>query len=656
MLELNTIHLGNNLDLLKQMPDNSVDSVVTDPPYGINFMAKKWDYDVPSVETWQEVLRVLKPGGHALVACGTRTQHRMAVNLEDAGFEIRDLVAWIYGSGFPKSLDISKAIEKAKGVQPIGKKPAYGAIANRKLIDERGWNNIDNALIMPELQTDAAKQWQGWGTALKPSAEYWTLVRKPLESGSVMWYNDCIKEVLKCLLKSFAKIAVKNSMLNQQGQKEEFDIVQWSVENNINTPEDLLGLMVTLQSYITENTSLNIVLSWLNILAEIWKALNTSTTKTEINLTTELKILKSTEWESILENIILVNNNQINGLSANVYVVESIFTVLELKLKDIQTLIAQENALSVHIVQKINMELWTLCRKPMNSTVAENVLKYGVGGINIDGCRVGTEEIGGGTMPDFRDVGKKSKEAIGIDKLNFGQVHNCERTEYEKHIGRFPANVIHDGSEEVVKLFPNTESGNGTFKQGSERKAAPENLYQLGFTKSAFTQDSPDNYGDIGSAARFFYTPKASQSERNEGLYGFEETSGKEKGNGLDRVCEFCGVSQLTPELCHCQQKSWVTKSRKNFHPTVKPIDLMRYLVRMITPKGGIVLEPFAGSGSTCIAAKLEGMNFIGMEIDEQYINIAQARVMNCEKDNATIEAVMQNADVVQVFTIDDYL
>ena len=100
---------GNNLEVLKQIPDNTFDSVVTDPPYGISFMGKKWDYDVPSVETWQEVFRVLKPGGHMLVACGTRTQHRMAVNIEDAGFEIRDIVAWVYGSGFPKSMNISKS-------------------------------------------------------------------------------------------------------------------------------------------------------------------------------------------------------------------------------------------------------------------------------------------------------------------------------------------------------------------------------------------------------------------------------------------------------------------------------------------------------------------------------------------------------------------
>ena len=144
-METNKIYQGDCLDVLKTFPDNSVDSIVTDPPYGISFMGKKWDYDVPKVEIWKEALRVLKPGGHALVACGTRTQHRMAVNLEDAGFEIRDIVAWIYGSGFPKSLNIGKAVDKLQGnkresfertdgaaTSISGKKTIYGSGVKKK--------------------------------------------------------------------------------------------------------------------------------------------------------------------------------------------------------------------------------------------------------------------------------------------------------------------------------------------------------------------------------------------------------------------------------------------------------------------------------------------------------------------------------------------
>jgi site-specific DNA-methyltransferase (adenine-specific) len=171
----------NCLDVLKRLEDNSVDSVVTDPPYGLSFMGKKWDYDVPSQEIWAECLRVLKPGGHLLAFAGTRTQHRMAVRIEDAGFEIRDMIAWVYGSGFPKSLDVSKAIDKQAGAERtevIGTRHR-----NAKPFDDAsGWNanstTGDHNYTAPA--TEAAQQWQGWGTALKPALEPITVARKPL--------------------------------------------------------------------------------------------------------------------------------------------------------------------------------------------------------------------------------------------------------------------------------------------------------------------------------------------------------------------------------------------------------------------------------------------------------------------------------------------
>lgn len=177
-----TFHLGNCVDALKAMPDNSVDSIVTDPPYGLSFMGKKWDYDVPSVEIWAECLRVLKPGGHLLAFAGTRTQHRMAVRIEDAGFEIRDMIAWVYGSGFPKSHDVSKAIDKLAGVEgEIVSERRFGKTSTGQ---NNGWNTNHVAATgrqdVRAPATDAAKQWQGWGTALKPSLEPITLARKPL--------------------------------------------------------------------------------------------------------------------------------------------------------------------------------------------------------------------------------------------------------------------------------------------------------------------------------------------------------------------------------------------------------------------------------------------------------------------------------------------
>lgn len=180
-----SLMLGDCLERLRELPDNSVDSVVTDPPYGLSFMGKKWDYDVPSVEVWAECLRVLKPGGHLLAFAGTRTQHRMAVRIEDAGFEIRDMIAWVYGSGFPKSLDVSKAIDKAAGAERevVGDNPN-----NRPNCAGKQTRSMAAPITMQPITapaTDAAKQWQGWGTALKPALEPITVARKPLGEKTV---------------------------------------------------------------------------------------------------------------------------------------------------------------------------------------------------------------------------------------------------------------------------------------------------------------------------------------------------------------------------------------------------------------------------------------------------------------------------------------
>lgn len=170
------LHLGDCLEVLAGLPDNSVDSIVTDPPYGLSFMGKKWDYDVPSVAIWEQCLRVLKPGGHLLAFAGTRTQHRMAVRIEDAGFEIRDMIAWVYGSGFPKSLDVSKAIDKAANYErateykPNHKNSTFG----------KGMGGGKHGAQSEPPITDAARQWSGWGTALKPALEPITMARKPL--------------------------------------------------------------------------------------------------------------------------------------------------------------------------------------------------------------------------------------------------------------------------------------------------------------------------------------------------------------------------------------------------------------------------------------------------------------------------------------------
>ena len=238
-------------------------------------------------------------------------------------------------------------------------------------------------------------------------------------------------------------------------------------------------------------------------------------------------------------------------------------------------------------------------------------MKYGVGGINIDECRVGDEIIGGGTMPDLRDVGKKSKEAIGIDKLSFGQVSNAKRKEYKTHKGRFPANIIHDGSDEVESLFPYTKSGKMTSEHQRHTDGSPNGIY------GKFDKDYPlsETYGDSGSASRFFYCAKASQKDRDEGLEIAASTINDGRKKPIDNPY------QRGETL------------RKNIHPTVKPTELMQYLVRLVSPKGATILDPFMGSGSTGKACMFENRErqadykFIGIDLEEEYCNIASARI-----------------------------
>jgi len=433
------LKLGDCLKTMHVMDDNSVDSVVSDPPYGINFMGKKWDYDVPKVEVWKEAMRVLKPGGHILIACGTRTQHRMAVNIEDAGFEIRDIVAWIYGSGFPKSLNIGKSVDKICG--ETGRKLKFVEWFRTTGLKQKETNEIIG-------KADVGSHYLRKDQPAIPTAELWAKLRPHIKIEIPKRIDELVER--------------------------------------IEAEREIIG-------------------------------------KTNTNLTV---------YQRIGQNNISGEINETKGTSEY----EGWGTAL-----------------------KPAMELWTLARKPLSEkTIVENVLKWGTGGINIDECRVGTE---GGTRK--HDAPKhESKTAYG-NELNGGKVREIDA-------GRFPANLIHDGSDEVVGLFPNDNS-------------------------------------------RFFYCAKASKAERNAGLEGFEEKkqdpSRKEGNVGGDNP------------------RNRGVNKRANHHPTVKPVKLMQYLVRLITPKGGTVLDPYMGSGSTGIACKKENFNFVGIELDEDYFKIAEARI-----------------------------
>lgn len=382
---------GDNLELLRTLPDDSVSSIVCDPPYGLKFMGRKWDYEVPGVETWAECLRVLKPGGYLVAFAGTRTQHRMAVNIEDAGFEIRDLLAWIYGSGYPKSMDIAKQFDKEDG---NWRGRAGAAVVDNTCMNSPNYERNDKG----EPISEEAKKWAGWGTALKPAMEPITLARKPLEG-----------------------------------------------------------------------------------------------------------------------------------------------------------------------------------------KYSENIRAHGVGPIHIDACRVPVadgEEIHarsspsqslGGTSPGWDRPWKSDPEAVAA-RLERADV----AIEKANTLGRWPANIMHDGSPEVLDLFPVTKSQRRTLK-----RAGKHNTGIYGDFKGQENVEA--GHTDAGSAARLFWCSKASKKER-----------------GADY----------------------------NNHPTVKPVEVMAYLCRLVTPPGGIILDPWGGSGTTGVAAFLEGFDCIVMEREQEFVEIIYKRLI----------------------------
>lgn len=412
---------GNNIEELKKFDDNYFDSIVTDPPYEIGFMGKSWDASgiANNPEMWSECLRVLKPGGYLLSFSATRTYHRMAVAIEDSGFEIRDMIEWVYGSGFPKSLNIGKAVDKLQGnereqFERPKSEQRPNASQNREGEKVGEFGMMDN-----KFDTKGTSEWEGWGTALKPAHEPICMARKPLAE----------------------------------------------------------------------------------------------------------------------------------------------------------------------------------------KTVAENVLKYGTGGINIDESRVGTS----GARFNGRNVDSDIYGKYGTDKPK-------EVYDY----GRFPANLIHDNSEEVRECFPNSKSSDNN--DIIYRRSESSSVNTKGMNTIGKSMGERKGFKDEGNSSRFFksiiYQAKASKKERNKGCEGLEDKLGGSLEGGNDKR------NGDKPQL----------KPTKNNHPTVKPIALMEYLIKMVTPTNGIVLDPFMGSGSTGVACKKNGFDFIGIDLDKDYCEIARARMEGVEE------------------------
>jgi DNA modification methylase len=361
------LHLGDAAEILSNIA--AADAIVTDPPYGMRFMAKRWDYDVPCAAIWKKSLNALKPGGHLVAFFGPRTYHRGVVQIEDAGFEVRDQIMWVYGSGFPKS------------------------------------HNLHG-------------KWQGWGTALKPAHEPIVVAR----------------------------------------------------------------------------------------------------------------------------------------------------------------------------------------RLPSEATVLHNVILHQTGALNIDASRIPINETVARFPPGKSGLGKK-----GIYGASSREQGANSPTRYDTR-GRWPANLIHDGSPEVMALFPHAKAGGNV--NGSESAAPTKNVY------GAYARTSWESHADSGSAGRFFYCAKANKQDRDEGL-------------GELPPRQYSHDGRKTPIENAYQRNNSIAR---NHHPTVKPTDLMQYLCRLVTPRGGIILDPFMGSGSTGKAAVKEGFGFIGIEREPEYFEIACARIADAHK------------------------
>lgn len=416
------LYKGSMLDMLEHIDENSIDSIVCDPPYELNFMNKGWDNSgiAFNKETWERCFKVLKPGGHLLAFGGSRTYHRIACAIEDAGFEIRDCMMYLYGSGFPKSMNIGLMIDKKNGVDNRTGNIRNDGSATGSIVT----TGVGNLKQVYE-ERKAQNEWSGWGTQLKPA------------------------------------------------------------------------------------------------------------------------------YEPII-----------------------------------------------------------VARKPCEGSIIDNVLKYGVGGINIDECRVpakqGEYDIRHYTNEDCFQNLKPKESKYQVEP---------------QPDGRFPANVIHDGSDEAISGMPDTNGGSKLIRNyevnrvGLTEDNPVFNTKTSGF-KTNLKNDSISSYGDEGNASRYFYCAKASEKDRDEG-------------------CE-----QINTRLFHRVNSGGLENEerfkpipRKNIHPTVKPTELMQYLVRLVSPKGATILDPFNGSGSTGKAVMFENKErdanykYIGIELTDEYLPIAKARI-----------------------------
>lgn len=543
--------VGDSAEVLRGLPENSIDAVVCDPPYGLSkepdmaevlrhwlagddykhsgggFMGKAWDSFVPGPALWREVFRVLKPGGHLLAFAGSRTYDLMAVAIRLAGFEIRDQMQWIFASGFPKSLNL----DHLRGEKTCGCEEAEQ--------EAEHYVRLVRASDIPP--------------AINASNERGEVLQQSMpEQGSPAEGQQ---------LPSDARSAEPG----MEGRRDVSEAARQLRAGEIHTRAGACAAYDT-KRRLRDGTPLGDG--------------GMDRANTAANGSGSPHGSRSDEQRAG-EPGTMAGQSQPQAVGA-------------WPLCGRCRLPRVPSGLGTAL--KPAHEPVVVARKPLEGTVAANVLKWGTGALNIDGCRVGTEST-------RRDTG-----AAAI----WGRTG---RVVGGSDAGRWPANVIHDGSDEVTALFPQTTSGGGP-KPGTPRTQA--NTYG----KPTISESAA--YGsNTGSAARFFYCAKASRSERNAGLEHLPELTG---GQATDRKDGSKGLDNP-------RAGAGRTGGARNIHPTVKPIALMRYLCRLVTPPGGTVLDPFMGSGSTGCAAVQEGFNFVGVEMDPEYLEIARARIAHWNPD-----------------------
>ena len=534
-----TLYCGDSADVLADLPEASIDAVVTDPPYGLSaapdmaevlqawitgadythgskgFMGKDWDNFVPGPALWSEVSRTMKPGAHVLAFAGSRTYDLMAVGMRIADFEIRDQIMWLYGSGFPKSHDISKAIDKLDASDARLQRPYKFTkwFVDACTLTPKQMDKICSTNTMGRHWTDVPPKGKQPDV---PTREYFEMLRPHIPG----------------------------------------DVPDW------------------VEKLVDERT----------VESENFK-------KRKVTATNSYKVSEDSIWgRSSVGGRFKIGDHTFNETASH-------------------TDAAREwdgwgTAL------KPAHEPLVLARKPFRGSVAANVLEHGTGAINIDDCRVGVREKEKTTDP------RKTSATYGaIDSPG----------EKLSPPGRWPANVMHDGSDEVLAGFPETKSTRGVVT------STPGAIYGAG--GGLPSHSGVYGHNDSGSAARFFYTAKASPWERDFGLEHIAEQQWHQwqTGNGASGAPSSISEGRNT--------------RRRNMHPTVKPIRLMCHLIRLITPPGGTVLDPFMSSGTTGIAATLEGRPFIGIERDPEYFEIACARIEAAHKQRDTLRKKLKIND-----------